>query len=442
MISQGLFYFQAMEWSIKDIYDKVYQGRRIVIDSRKVEVGDIFIALQGERQDGNQYALKALDNGAAFAIIDAPTLKGKDDRLIYVEDALVALQDLAFYHRSQLSIPVIGVTGSNGKTTTKELLVSVLSQSYRIAATKGNYNNHIGVPLTILDTPLDTEILILEMGTNQPGDIAQLCHLGKPTHGIITNIGDAHLEKLIDRDGVLQEKGALYRHVMKGSEGVFFLFDDDGYLTKLAQGIDEVISFGSKTSRHITSVNTSIGSSEISISLENQVINAQSSLTGQHNMYNILAAAVIGFHFGISIEEISKGIASYIPSNMRSQMKITDRNRLLIDAYNANPSSMSASIFALEDAKEDLVLILGDMLELGLKSADYHQKIIRQVEDLDVKNLVVVGPIFTEVVEGKYRAYHDVDDLIKSGLLSEIRNSLVLIKGSRGIRLEKTIDHL
>ncbi len=431
-----------MEWSIRDIYDRIYQGRKVLIDSRKIEGDEIFIALKGEHQDGNTYALQALEQGANYAIIDDPDLRGQDNRLIYVDDSLIALQELALYHRVQLTIPVIGVTGSNGKTTTKELLVAVLSQQFQVAATAGNYNNHIGLPLTLLDTPSTADVLILEMGTNQPGDIQQLCLLGDPTHGVITNIGDAHLEKLIDRDGVLQEKGALYRHVISKKQGVFFTYTDDQHLSQLPADPDFVISYGSNTSHHITSVNSTIGKSEISLTLSDQKILVSTALSGQHNMQNILTAAVIGQHFGVSGEKISKGVASYIPSNMRSQIKTTDRNRLLIDAYNANPSSMSASIEAASGSEEDLVLILGDMLELGITSAKHHEAIIEQVEQLSVKELIVVGPIFTKVVGDRYRSYQKVEDLIASGDLSKIQDALVLIKGSRGIKLEKVLDQL
>jgi len=440
--SQGLFYFEGMEWLIKDIYDRVYQGRKVLIDSRKIEGDEVFVALQGDHQDGNTYALRALELGAAFAIIDDADLKGQNDRLIYVDDALLALQELSKYHRSQLSIPVIGVTGSNGKTTTKELLVTVLSQQFQVAATSGNYNNHIGVPLTLLDTPSSAEILILEMGTNQPGDIQQLCLIGDPTHGVITNIGDAHLEQLVDRNGVLQEKGDLFRHVIDKGQGTFFLYTDDEHLSHLPSDSALVVTYGLDSSCHITSVNSEIGKSEISMSIKGQKITTHTALSGQHNMQNILTAAVIGNHFGVSGDKLSKGIASYVPSNMRSQIKVTKRNRLLIDAYNANPSSMSASIEAASASPENLVLILGDMLELGASSSKYHKAIIEQVEGLNMKELIVVGPIFTEVVGDTYRSYKSVEDLLISGDLSRVNGALVLIKGSRGVRLEKVLDQL
>ena len=335
------------------------------------------------------------------------------------------------------------MTGSNGKTTTKELLVAVLSQRYRVAATSGNYNNHIGVPLTLLATSQDAEILVLEMGTNQPGDIEELCVIGDPTHGVITNIGDAHLEKLIDREGVLEEKGALHRHVLKAKKGTFFIYDDDPYLSRLlTPDRDSAIPYGSKTSYHITSVNTSIGLSDITIALDGEEIHIQTSLTGQHNVQNVLTAAVVAHHFGITGEKITEGIASYEPTNMRSQIKLTDRNRLLIDAYNANPSSMSASIKTASMTKERVVFILGDMLELGEKSYKFHEEIIEEIGRLGVSDVIVVGPVFAKAVGDKYLAYQHVEDLVDSGHLSTIHNALVLIKGSRGIQLEKVLDHL
>jgi len=431
-----------MELSIASIYKQKYLGRRVSIDSRDITGGELFIAIKGEHHDGNRYALTALEKGADFAIIDDATLYVEDKRLVLVQDGLKTLQALASFHRQSLNIPVIGITGSNGKTTTKELLLAVLSAKFDVAATKGNFNNHIGLPLTLLATRSNVDILILEMGTNQPGDIQLLCEIGDPTHGVITNIGDAHLEKLIDRKGVLNEKGALYNHVIQSKKGMFFIHMDDELLRLLEGDSKYAIHYGSDTSSSITSVNSSSQGDTVELVIQNQALSLSTNMSGHHNAENILTAAVIGHYFDVTFDDIAKGIECYIPSNMRSQVKTTDRNTLLIEAYNANPSSMEASIRAALTTHTDLVLILGDMLELGTKEIELHKSVLALIDKSEAQDIILVGPLFTKVGHDRYKCYQNVDTLISSGALGDINNANVLIKASRGIRLEKVLDYL
>ena len=427
--------------AVRDIYEQYLKGRKICTDSRKVGDGDLFVALKGDNHDGNRYALSSLDNGAAYAIVDDHALEG--ERLILVDDSLKMLQELASYHRSLMSSPVLGITGSNGKTTTKELVHLVLSKKYEVWATRGNYNNHIGLPLTILSAPLDTEMLIIEMGTNQPGDIQLLCNIGDPTHGVITNIGNAHLEKLIDRHGVLEEKGALYRHVTADDKGTFFLYEDDAYLSSLSHKPKAVIPYGGSSPSSITSINESSQGATLSLQLEGEELTLTTSLTGAHNYSNILTAAVIGRHFGVDSSMISEGIASYVPDNMRSESITTTSNRIVLDAYNANPSSMTASIKSFVALVEDPVLILGDMLELGTRSDEFHKSIIGLVTSLGVKEVYLVGPIFERCgLQSQYKCFRDTQEIIDSGILTTLEGRDILIKASRGISLERIVDRL
>jgi len=441
-----VFILEHMEYkSLEQIYKEHYDGRVVSIDSRQIKGGELFIAIKGENFDGNKYAKTALEAGADYAIVDDQdiVLSEKDERLILVEDGLKMLQDLAHHHRSQLDIPVLGITGSNGKTTTKELLTSVLSQKYSISGTKGNFNNHIGLPLTLLAASRETEILIVEMGTNQPGDIEMLCDIADPTHGIITNIGDAHLEKLISRAGVLQEKGALYRHVVKQEQGCFFRYTGDEHLMTLADVIDKTHSFGPDTDDHITSVNETLEGAVLSIKLGGQDIKITSSLSGIHNMQNILAALVIADHFGLSKGQMKEGVSSYLPDNMRSQVIGTERNQVLLDAYNANPSSMKAAINSVLEKEDQPLFILGDMLELGHKSDSFHQEVIQMLIDLKVKDVILVGETFTKVAkEISYMSYEAVQDLIEADILGDISNRTIVVKASRGVKLEKVMTFL
>ncbi len=429
--------------STASIYKFYLECSSVSIDTRTMDKGALYVALKGPRFDANQMAGRALEMGAKFVVVDDESVI-LDDRYLYVKDSLIALQELACFHRANLTIPVLGVTGSNGKTTTKELTKAVLQPSYNIIATRGNYNNHIGVPLTILDTNENTQILIVEMGSNQPGDIAFLCEIADPTMALITNIGLAHLELLNGEEGVYNEKISLFKYVSE-KEGILFINEEDKFLetwyksgfkneiysstrlsgAKLAGGINKKLQLVCKLDegKNISSFTTHI--------------------TGLYNLINISAALTVGSFFNIPYEDALRSISEYHPVNHRSQLMKTKRNLLIADAYNANPSSMRASInsFYNDTLGEDTMLILGDMLELGDSSKIHHESLIAYVNDLKLEN-IFVGTEFMRHSKGSSGYYLTSDELINSQELDKIKDKRILIKGSRGIGLEKIFEYL
>lgn len=398
----------------------------ICTDTRKVEDKNIFFAIKGANFDGNSFAEEALQKGCSFAVIDNFEQK-KDDRYIVVKNVLDTLQELARYHREKLNCPVIGITGTNGKTTTKELILAVLSSQFKTIATKGNLNNHIGVPLTLLSTPLDTELLIVEMGANHQGEISQLCKIASPDYGIITNIGKAHLEGFGDYDGVIKAKSELYQYIEK-KEGWVFVNEKDELLLSLSENLNR-IAYGK---------NCAISSCNPFVTLEYKQHIISSKMVGKYNYDNIVAACCIGEYFGVTSKNYKKSIESYQPTNNRSQVEKTQRgNTLILDAYNANPSSMLASINAfkeLEGTKK--TVILGDMLELGDDSIKEHQEIIDHLKQSDIFTIYLVGSEFQKT-KHNYLCFNSVKELghyLEKNALSE--NS-ILLKGSRKLQLEK-----
>jgi UDP-N-acetylmuramoyl-tripeptide--D-alanyl-D-alanine ligase len=398
----------------------------ICTDTRKVEDKNIFFAIKGANFDGNSFAEEALQKGCSFAVIDNFEEK-KDDRYIVVKNVLDTLQELARYHREKLNCPVIGITGTNGKTTTKELILAVLSSQFKTIATKGNLNNHIGVPLTLLSTPLDTELLIVEMGANHQGEISQLCKMASPDYGIITNIGKAHLEGFGGYDGVIKAKSELYQYIEK-KEGWVFVNEKDELLLSLSENINR-IAYGE---------NCAISSCNPFVTLEYKQHIISSKMVGKYNYDNIVAACCIGEYFGVTSKNYKKSIESYQPTNNRSQVEKTQRgNTLILDAYNANPSSMLASINAfkeLEGTKK--TVILGDMLELGDDSIKEHQEIIDHLKQSDIFTIYLVGSEFQKT-KHNYLCFNSVKELghyLEKNALSE--NS-ILLKGSRKLQLEK-----
>lgn len=398
----------------------------ICTDTRKVEDKNIFFAIKGANFDGNSFAEEALQKGCSFAVIDNFEEK-KDDRYIVVKNVLDTLQELARYHREKLNCPVIGITGTNGKTTTKELILAVLSSQFKTIATKGNLNNHIGVPLTLLSTPLDTELLIVEMGANHQGEISQLCKIASPDYGIITNIGKAHLEGFGGYDGVIKAKSELYQYIEK-KEGWVFVNEKDELLLSLSENINR-IAYGE---------NCAISSCNPFVTLEYKQHIISSKMVGKYNYDNIVAACCIGEYFGVTSKNYKKSIESYQPTNNRSQVEKTQRgNTLILDAYNANPSSMLASINAfkeLEGTKK--TVILGDMLELGDDSIKEHQEIIDHLKQSDIFTIYLVGSEFQKT-KHNYLCFNSVKELghyLEKNALSE--NS-ILLKGSRKLQLEK-----
>ncbi len=421
--------------------------RLATTDSRDVLPGAIFFALKGGRFNGNVFARGALDVGAGLAVVDDPDYYiADDDRYIWVEDALKAMQDLATAYRNTFDIPLLGITGSNGKTTTKELIHAVLSQEKQTHATYGNLNNHIGVPLTLLRMPPNTEIGIIEMGANQPGDIAELCEIARPNLGLITNIGKAHLERLISLEGVMQTKGALYDSVMDNS-GKIFVNQNDRRVTKLGTGKSIALTYGHK-SAHIYGKILSTQLSGMDIELVNvnwkQSIRMKTHLSGMYNLLNIEAAVAVGAYLGISIDSIIAGISSYVPQNQRSQVLFWNEIAFWMDAYNANPSSMRAAVdhvFQIPGRK--VALVLGDMLEVGKNERQEHEDLGRYIASQNPFVVIGVGPLMKYMVDqypGKAEWFQDIDTG-KMGIRRLIRNAdLVLLKGSRGMKLEKLLE--
>lgn len=420
---------------------------RICTDTRRIQPGDLFFALKGERFDGNTYAKKALEQGAAYAIMDNPQfVDPENDHMISVEDSLKSLQELAKLYRASWDFPVLGLTGSNGKTTTKELIASVLRQEQRIFATQGNYNNHIGVPLTLLATPTDVDLAIVEMGTNQPGDILQLAEIADPDLALITNIGQAHLEKLGSVAGIREEKAALFRWVMD-KEGPIYWNQADPHLEIAVGDYPEAISFGAEGSKMVGTLlrNTTDGMHiRLQYAAWEAPLEIHSALSGTYNLPNILAAALIGCERGISRDHIKAGLEAYRPQNNRSQVVQQGGYTILLDAYNANPTSMQASIKnAFSLGKEKVALILGDMLELGAEATELHADIGHLINAYTPHVTVALGPhmqAMYAVVSGKKASFRDVEHA-SSQIAELVRGAdLVLIKGSRGMALEQLVD--
>lgn len=434
--------------SIEQLYSIFQKHPSVCTDTRALVPGSIFFALKGGNFNANKFARQALEGGCAYAVIDEKEYK-EDGRFVLVNDVLKALQDLASHHRDQLNIPVIGITGSNGKTTTKELISAVLATTYNTYFTKGNLNNHIGVPLTLLSITEKHEIAVVEMGANHVGEIAELCSIAKPTHGMITNIGKAHLEGFGGPEGVKKGKSELYKFIVK-NDGQLFVNQDDKVLVELA-GDAKKITYGTSGDGDVigefldaapyvrfrwspASVGSSTGSSEI---VETQVI-------GQYNFPNFLAAACIGHFFKVSRENINRALSTYIPSNNRSQVMKKGSNTILLDAYNANPTSMAAALDNFSQlSSESKLLILGDMLELGDDSANEHQLVIETIASKKFDRVVLVGDHFSKVKNNiNAKQFMNADEAMSWVKEQKIENTAVLIKGSRGIKLEKLVEVL
>ncbi len=432
---------------IELLYKNYKDHPKVVTDSRKIEEGCIFFALKGPRFNGNEYAVQAIEKGAHMAVIDEePAHMG--DRFFLVDDVLESLQSLARHHRRQFTIPLIAITGSNGKTTTKELLSAILSSHYPTHFTKGNFNNHIGVPLTLLEMPVDTEVAIIEMGANHVGEIKLLCEIAEPTHGLITNIGKAHLEGFGGLEGVKQGKSELYRF-LEGNGGMVFINQDERYLEDLAltnpykvfyqESQDPDPSCPVLETKLISSRPYVVaGFKEMA-----EMIEVHSNLTGDYNFNNIMTGISLGRYFKVPEEKIKSAIEGYVPTNNRSQLLKIDSNTFLMDAYNANPDSMQLALGNFAKAKEPKkVVILGDMLELGEYSDTEHDNILKFADTLPIEQILTVGAEFGVVNYKSDRIKHfkDVDALKEWFTEQSFSNTYFLLKGSRGIRLEKLLD--
>lgn len=425
---QGLFYYM----NIQQLY-QIYTAHPVICtDSRKVTRDCLFFSLKGDNFNGNEFAKAAIEQGAAFAIIDQEEFD-QGSNYILVDDVLQFLQQLANYHRSHLKIPVLSITGSNGKTTTKELCRDVLQKKYNVKATAGNLNNHIGVPLTILGTGLETEFLIVEMGANHQGEIDALCKIAEPDYVMITNIGKAHLEGFGGVEGIKKGKSEMYRHAAVHHKKIFINSDDDVLMSLLPPHSETIIYSALALAK--------LREEKPFITFEYDGTTHSTQLYGSYNISNIAFAIAAGEYFGVEPADISSAISNYLPENNRSQIVKLGTNTVIKDAYNANPTSMKYSIesFAKLDASNKM-MILGDMLELGDHTAEEHKAIISLAKTLQLNDVIFIGKNFSNVKNEQHGVYFEnVDDAKSYFTKRNIKDCTILLKGSRGIAVEKLI---
>jgi UDP-N-acetylmuramoyl-tripeptide--D-alanyl-D-alanine ligase len=430
------------------IWDAFLQQKAVSTDTRKINAGDLYFALKGDNFDGNRFALQALGAGAAFAIVDDPEVVPQDDaRFILVPDVLLALQNLGRMFRETFDIPVIGITGSNGKTTTKELVHAVLSSERRAYATQGNLNNHIGVPLTLLAMPEDTEIAVVEMGANKPKDIDELVHIALPTVGIITNIGHAHLEGMGGIEGVQRIKGEMFDFI-RAHGGLAFVNENDSRVVEEAKGIAKTVCYGGPQSNYrILSIHENTEVQTIELLANGRPMTVSLQLLGRHNAENALLAVAVGQHFGISDAAIQSALAQYVPRMNRSQLVKAGGRSILLDAYNANPSSMMATIGSIAQQQHPHVaLVLGDMFELGPTSSTLHHDLLVFARQTLPQALIVgIGPMFQQNLlenDALAKVYPSVQ-AANEHILQDLEGyDFVLVKGSRGMALERLLPTL
>ena len=438
--------------SIPELYAVYQRHSTVCTDTRQLTPGCLFFALKGENFNANRFAGQALEKGAAYAVIDDPACRS-DERCLLVPDVLAALQQLAAHHRRQFDIPVIGIGGSNGKTTTKELVAAVLSSHYPCHFTKGNLNNHIGVPLTLLAMPADTEVAVIEMGTNQPGDIDLLCAIARPTHGLLTNIGKEHLEGFGSLEGVKKAEGELYRYLAR-HRGWVFVNLSEKYLPAMTRRISRRIAYARTETLAVNEKSETI---QVMLTGEapfveaaflpddsEQAVEVQTRLVGRHNFNNAMTAIALGIYFKVPSKKIKAALENYTPANNRSQLLQRGSNTVFLDAYNANPSSMKPALESLHAmAGSRKVAVLGDMLELGEESLKEHEAIVRFAARQKPDVLALVGPEFGRTGFMKCGALHFPDTAAAKKWFDEqkFENSLILIKGSRGMRLEQLLEN-
>lgn len=423
---------------IKELYSLYKQNYKVTTDTRSDLDHSIFFALKGDNFNGNKYAEDALNKGALYAVVDEEAYQ-TNEHIILVDDVLLCLQNLAKYHRQQLNIPVIALTGSNGKTTTKELIHAVLKEEYLCAATKGNLNNHIGVPLTLLAIQPKTDIAVIEMGANHPEEIAALCEIALPDFGYITNFGRVHLEGFKSLEGVIKAKTELYEHLKKNSKVVFVNTFDEVQVDK-SQGMN-VISFGGDNAKFPVA----FVSADPFVTVSFNDTKVYSQLIGKYNYLNIATAVAFGKYFEVKDALIKKAIENYIPSNNRSQIIIKGNNKIILDAYNANPNSMAVALenlFQLTDKNK--IAILGDMFEIGKNTAQEHQIIADLTKSSEIKKAFLIGSAFFETASDnshvfKFKTFEDFTKYLGD---HPIENATILIKASRGMALERLQDLL
>ncbi|GAB5565774.1 MAG: UDP-N-acetylmuramoyl-tripeptide--D-alanyl-D-alanine ligase [Winogradskyella sp.] len=419
---------------IDQLYHKFKECSSFSTDTRRIEEGAMYFALKGENFNGNRFVNQAFAKGALYCVIDEVDAKTNDNCLV-VEDVLSTLQHLATFHRQQLNIPIISLTGSNGKTTTKELINAVLSTTYKTSATLGNLNNHIGVPLSLLSIPNDAEIGIVEMGANHQKEIEFLSNIAYPDYGLITNFGKAHLEGFGGIQGVIKGKSELYVHLKQHQKTIFVNKDDQKQLQQIGN-YDKILTFGD---------NTSFIKADPFVALNFKDKTIQSQLTGAYNYNNIIAAIAIGQHFNVADNDIIDAIESYIPNNNRSQIIVKNSNNIILDAYNANPSSMVVALDNFGQMKASKkIAFLGDMFELGETSLEEHQNIADYTLQFDIDSIFLIGENFNATLakSSKVKLFKTFDDVKEELISTNIENSSILIKGSRGMALERLLEFI
>lgn len=432
-----------------ELYARYLEHPRVRIDSRKVGPGDFFVALAGTRVHGNFYAQSALDAGAAYALVDdAGVIPENDDRYLLVDNTLLALQQLARTHRNQRTWPVLAITGSNGKTTTKELIKAVMSRRYSVHATPGNYNNHIGLPLTILGAAPETEFLLIEMGANHQGEIAELCTIGQPSHGLITNIGDAHLEGFGGKAGIIAGKGELFDYLAT-HRGVTFVNANEDHLADMLHDDQRVVWFEDSEAPSGEVANLEIRSDALSPTIKvaflgspDALYTAEVQLNGRHNLQNVKAAVAVGKYFKVPGADIAAALTAYRPDNHRSQ-HLTHRGvDFYWDAYNANPTSVEAALagFALEHSPSHSVVILGEMLELGPEAPAAHRRVVLRAGQV-ATTVLLVGEAMRAVADEFNRPWFEDSEALANYFWSrDWAGRMVFVKGSRGNKLERLLD--
>ena len=425
-------YFVTENMEIAELYKCFMECGKVTTDSRNCPEGSMFIALKGETFNGNAFAAQALKQGCRYAVIDESEYAGEGT--ILVDNCLQALQQLANYHRRQLKTPVIGITGTNGKTTTKELISTVLSRKFNTLYTEGNFNNHIGVPLTLLRLTKEHEMAVVEMGANHPGEIKTLVHIAEPDYGIITNVGKAHLQGFGSFEGVIRTKGELYDFLRDKGGATIFIQNENPYLNGIAEGLT-CVRYGQTAGLYVSGELISC-SPFLSFrwTAEGVSHEVNTHLIGSYNLDNMLAAAAIGRYFGVSDDDISSALASYLPHNNRSQLKETADNKLIVDAYNANPTSMMAALknFRQVEAPHKMV-ILGDMKELGEASREEHQKVVDYLKECGFDRVVLVGPEFAAATHS-YQTFQHVDEVLADIRMHKPQGYYILIKGSNSMK--------
>lgn len=432
---------------IKTLYNAFLKAGVVSTDSRNIPKGCLFFALKGDRFDGNQFAAQAIADGASLAIVSDPKI-AKGEAFVLVEDTLKTLQALATYHRDQFDIPLLGITGTNGKTTTKELIATVLSTHYNTFATKGNFNNHIGVPLSLLQITKETEIAVIEMGANHPKEIEALCKIAKPTLGMITNVGKAHLEGFGGFEGVKKTKAEMYTY-LKENNGLVFRNKKEPFLKEMLGEYERVLTYdenlgsvGNPLSFHLKQ---SVPHLIFSVKNKTKSMSVDCPLYGEYNFANLLSAGAVGHYFNVPLEKMLDAFRTFIPKNNRSQLQKEGTNMFYLDAYNANPTSMKNALKSFYELKEKhKIVILGDMLELGEQSTQEHVQIVDLVQsyskgEFGFEKAFFVGKAFKNISNDPLAFFENIDDLKKQYPQDSFQNAHVLLKGSRGIRLEQLL---